>query len=113
MVQPDVMVICDRNKIKGFGIYGAPDFVLEVLSPSTRRKDMTIKLQKYLEAGVREYWIIDPYKKILITYDFTDEEFVPCVYPLTGSVPVAISEGNLAINLEPVAESIRELESLE
>lgn len=112
MVEPDVLVVCDREKIQGFGIYGAPDFVLEILSKSTRKKDMTIKLNKYMEAGVREYWIIDPYKEILITYDFSDEEFVPCVYPLKGSVPVAIFGGDLEIDLEPVAESIRELGSL-
>lgn len=112
MVQPDVLVVCDKDKIKGFGIYGAPDFVLEILSKSTRKKDMGIKLEKYMEAGVREYWIIDPYKEILITYDFSDEDFVPCVYPLIGSVPVAITGGDLQIDLEPVAESIRELGSL-
>lgn len=109
MVEPDVLVVCDREKIRGFGIYGAPDFVLEILSKSTRKKDMTIKLHKYLEAGVREYWIIDPQKEILITYDFSDEEFVPCVYPLKGRVPVTISGGELQIDLEPVAESVREL----
>jgi Uma2 family endonuclease len=113
MVQPDLLVVCDRDKIRGFGIYGAPDFVLEVLSKSTRRKDMTLKLQKYLEAGVREYWIIDPCKELLIIYDFSDEDFVPRIYPLTGSAPVAISDGALSIDLEPVAESIRELGSLE
>lgn len=113
MVQPDVLVICDRDKIKGFGIYGAPDFVLEVLSKSTRKKDMSVKLAKYLEAGVREFWMIDPYKEVLITYNFEDEDFVPCIYPLTGSVPVAISGGELKIDLKPVAESVRELGSLE
>ncbi len=112
MVEPDLLVVCDREKIKGFGIYGAPDFILEILSRSTRKKDMTVKLSKYAEAGVREYWIIDPYKEKLITYDFTDEDYVPCVYPLAGSVPVAISGGELSIDLEPVAESIRELGSL-
>jgi Uma2 family endonuclease len=113
MVQPDVLVICDRDRLKGFGIYGAPDFVLEVLSKSTRKKDMSIKLEKYLYAGVREYWVIDPYKEVLITYNFMDEDFVPCIHPLTGSVPVAISDGELEIDMEPVAESIRELGSLE
>lgn len=112
MVQPDVLVVCDRDKIKVFGIYGAPDFVLEILSKSTRKKDMGIKLEKYMEAGVREYWIVDPYKEILITYDFSDEDFVPCVYPLTGSVPVAITGGDLRIDLEPVAESVREFGNL-
>lgn len=113
MVQPDVLVVCDRDKIRDFGIYGAPDFVLEILSKSTRKKDMTIKLDKYLEAGVREYWIIDPYKQTLITYNFMDEDFVPCVYPLTGSAPVAITDGELEIDLEPIAETIREFTNID
>lgn len=113
MVQPDVLVVCDRDKIKGFGIYGAPDFVLEILSKSTRKKDMTIKLGKYQEAGVREYWIIDPYKEVLIVYNLEDEDYIPMVYPIQGKVPVLISGGELEIDLELVAESIRELGSLE
>jgi Uma2 family endonuclease len=109
MLEPDVIVVCDRDKIKEFGIYGAPDFILEVISKSSRQKDMTIKLRKYQAAGVREYWIIDPYKEVLITYDLTDEDYIPNVHPLEGSVPVLISNGELEIDLEPVAESIREL----
>lgn len=107
MVQPDVLIICDRDKIRGFGVFGAPDFVLEVLSPSTRKKDLTLKLSKYIEAGVREYWIIDPKKKILITYDFA-EEGLPCVHPLTGEVGLAIYEGKLKIDLEKISEIIEE-----
>lgn len=106
MVQPDILVVCDLDKIKEFGIYGAPDFILEILSKSTRKKDMGVKFEKYLKAGVREYWMLDPRKKVLITYDFEDEDFVPCVHPLTGSVPVAITGGELQIDLEPVAECI-------
>lgn len=112
MVQPDVIVICERDKVKGFGIYGAPDFVLEVLSKSTRKKDMSIKLAKYQEAGVKEYWIIDPDKGILITYYFEDENFIPNVHSLTGMMPVAFTGGELQIDLEEIAESIRELGSL-
>ena len=113
MLQPDVMVICQRDRIRGFGIYGAPDFILEILSPSTRKKDMSIKLQKYLAAGVREYWIIDPNRRVLITYDFSDEDFLPVIHTLDEKVPVAISGGELVIDLAPVAESIEELGSLE
>ncbi|MCQ2501486.1 MAG: Uma2 family endonuclease, partial [Lachnospiraceae bacterium] len=113
MVQPDVLVVCDRSKIRGFGIYGAPDFILEILSKSTRKKDMTVKLGKYQEAGVREYWIIDPYKSILIVYDLEDEDYIPAVYPVEGKVPVRITGGELEIDLDLVAESIRELGSLE
>ena len=107
MVQPDVLIVCDRDKIRGFGIFGAPDFVLEVLSPSTRKKDLILKLGKYMEAGVREYWVIDPNKMILITYDFL-EEGLPCVYPLKGEVGLAIYEGKLKINLDNISEMIEE-----
>jgi Uma2 family endonuclease len=113
MVQPDVIVVCDRDKIKGFGIYGAPDFVLEVLSKSTRKKDMSKKLDKYMDAGVREYWIIDPYKEKLLTYNFKEEDFFPSIYPLEGFAPVAITDGDLKIDLKPVAEMIKELRDLE
>ena len=55
MVEPDVGIVCDTSKIKRFGIYGAPDFLVEVISPSTKKRDYTLKLSKYIEAGVREY----------------------------------------------------------
>ena len=105
MVQPDVLIICDPEKILRFGVFGAPDFVLEVLLPSTRKKDLTLKLSKYIEAGVREYWVIDPEKKILIVYDF-EEEGMPCIYPLEGEVGLAIYEKKLKIDLLEIAEII-------
>lgn len=105
MVQPDVLIICDPDKIRRFGIFGAPDFVLEVLSPATRKKDLTLKLSKYIEAGAREYWIVDPKKKLLLTYDFS-EEGLPCIYPLKGKVGLAIYEEKLKIDLEKIAEII-------
>ena len=108
MVQPDVLVVCDRSKIKGFGIYGAPDFVAEILSRSTRKKDMSLKLSKYMEAGVREYWMIDPYKRTVITYNFMEEDFIPGVRPLQGKLPVAVFDGALEISLDEIASSIDE-----
>ena len=107
MVQPDVMIICDREKVHLFGIFGAPDFVLEVLSLSTRKKDLTIKLSKYIEAGVRECWIIDPKKKLLIVYDFK-EEGLPCIYPLKGQVGLSIYEGDLKVDLDVIEEIIED-----
>ena len=69
VIQPDVLVVCDRSKYRNGRVFGAPDLVVEVLSPSSRKKDMQIKLNKYYNAGVREYWIIDPEKKLLVQYD--------------------------------------------
>ena len=63
MVQPDISVVCDRSKIDKHGCKGAPDMIIEILSPSTRRHDRLVKLNLYQRAGVREYWIIDPENK--------------------------------------------------
>lgn len=109
MVQPDIVIVCDKSKIKRWGIMGAPDFVVEVLSPSTGRKDRHKKLAKYLNAGVREYWLIDPDKKVLFAYNFEDEEMItPMIRGLSGKVPVGIYEGRLEIDLDLVAEMIEE-----
>jgi Uma2 family endonuclease len=70
---------------------------------------MIIKLPKYQAAGVREYWIIDPYKEKLLIYDFTDEDFFPSIHPLEGKAPVAITGGDLEIDLEPIAQVIKEM----
>lgn len=101
MVQPDVGVLCDREKLKKKVIYGAPDFVLEVLSPSTRRKDGTIKLSKYCSAGVREYWLIDPDRKKLVVYDFENDQ-LPAIYGMEKPVPVMIFGGKLEIHFDRI-----------
>lgn len=107
MIQPDLIIVCDKDKIKRWGIMGAPDFILEVLSRSTRRKDCTKKLQKYCDAGVREYWIIDPEKKILLTYDFMHDN-LPCIYPLAGTAGLALYDGELQIDLDEIAGMIQD-----
>lgn len=109
MVQPDFIIICDKNhdKIRRWGIMGAPDFILEILSPSTRKKDIGLKLMKYMEAGVREYWIIDPDKQKLLVYDIEHDE-LPVVYGLHGKVPVRIYDGDLEIDLDLIGETIQD-----
>ena len=107
MVQPDVLIVCDRSKVMRWGIMGAPDFVLEVLSPSTKRKDCIKKLDKYMEAGVREYWMIDPDRRKLIIYQFESEVY-PVVCGLSGKAAVGIFDGQLQIDLDLVRELIQE-----
>lgn len=107
MVQPDVGIVCDPDKIKRFGIYGAPDFLVEVISPSTKKKDYTKKLAKYMEAGVREYWILDPYQKRLLVYFFEGDVF-PAIYGLDQPVPVGIYNGDLVIDFSNIAKWIEE-----
>ena len=101
MVQPDVFILCKQDRLRRFGICGAPDFVLEILSGSTRKKDMTVKLTKYMEAGVKEYWVIDPEKRLLIVY-IGEEVGIPRLYPLQGDVGMNLYDGNLRIDLNEI-----------
>ncbi|MBO4394975.1 MAG: Uma2 family endonuclease [Eubacterium sp.] len=105
MIQPDVYIVCDRDKVDKKRTNGAPDFVLEVLSPSTRKKDMTKKLQKYSDAGVREYWIIDPDDGRVITYDLEHDCRV-AIYTFHDKVPVMIYDGDLEIDFPAMPDFI-------
>lgn len=69
-VEPDISVICDRNKLTDKGCSGAPDWIIEVVSPGSQRMDYMTKLFKYRTAGVREYWIVDPKDESVSVYDF-------------------------------------------
>ena len=70
-VEPDISVICDKSKLENEkGCNGAPDWIVEIVSPSTKENDYGIKLFKYCNAGVREYWIVDPLKNRIMVYNF-------------------------------------------
>ena len=69
-VEPDISVICDKNKLTDKGCTGAPDWIIEIVSPGSRRMDYSIKLFKYRSAGVREYWIVDPAKNRIMIWNF-------------------------------------------
>lgn len=73
---PDMMVVCDRDKIKTDGIHGAPNLVVEILSPSTMRNDRTRKKEVYAKCGVREYWIVSPGDKSVEQYLLRGGELV-------------------------------------
>ena len=92
--EPDVVVVCDKDKIQDDGCHGAPDLVVEVASKSTRKKDMGVKLFRYQAGGVREYWIVNPDEEITYYYHFDgdienvemeqvnfDEELICGLYP--------------------------------
>lgn len=117
MVQPDVFVICDKSKYKKKNIYGAPEFVVEVLSPSTTKKDMNLKLFKYSNAGVREYWLVSPEKKKVFTYVFNsniygDESLMNDIgiYTFEDKIPVAIYDGRLEIDFSRINKRINAME---
>jgi Uma2 family endonuclease len=68
VVQPDICVICDPSKLDDAGCIGAPDLIVEILSPGANKKDLKYKYDVYLESGVREYWVIHPYEQTLLVY---------------------------------------------
>ena len=68
VVQPDLSVICDRTKLDDAGCRGAPDLIVEILSPGTAHKDLKVKFDRYERAGVREYWIVDPAEKTVMVF---------------------------------------------
>ena len=105
MIQPDVVVVCDRDKYKKGHIVGAPDLVIEVLSPSSRQRDMQHKLHKYGRAGVREYWIVDPKNKAVIQYDLENLK-IPVIYSFSDQVPVLIWEGRCAVDIKALYDSV-------
>jgi Uma2 family endonuclease len=68
VVQPDICVICDKEKLDDRGCLGAPDLIIEILSPGNSKKEMDIKFDLYEENGVKEYWIVEPYQKSILIY---------------------------------------------
>ena len=105
MVQPDVFIICHGDQITPKRIEGAPDFVIEILSPSSRAMDMFRKLDKYRYAGVREYWIVDPDKLQVMSYDLEHDSF-PDKYTFEDSVPVLISGGECRVDFQRIYDKI-------
>lgn len=106
VLQPDVLVICNNDLYKDDKVWGAPDLVVEVLSPSTQDRDLGVKYLKYRSFGVREYWIIDPMKERVIVYDFAHDDLIH-LYTFQDKVPVSIWDGDCVINFAPIAERIR------
>ena len=96
-VEPDISVICDINKLDDRGCNGAPDWVIEITSPSNPQTDYGIKLFKYRTAGVREYWIVNPQTKTVTIFDFEGYE-KSNQYSFENDIPVCIYK-DLVINI--------------
>lgn len=97
-VEPDISVICDKSKLDEKGCHGAPDWVIEIVSPSSRSIDYYKKLLKYKTAGVREYWIVDPMVDQVIVYKFDTDILMQ--YSFTDEIPVAIYDGDLRLKIK-------------
>lgn len=77
VVQPDICVICDLSKLDELGCIGAPDLIIEILSPGNNKKDLIYKYDVYEEAGVKEYWIIHPSEQTLLAYTLIEGKYSP------------------------------------
>ena len=109
MVQPDILILCDRSKLIRRCIMGAPDLIIEILSPSTKRKDANLKLYKYRNAGVREYWMVDLDGERIVVYYFEKDE-IPTIYGVEEEIPVGIYDGELKISMKELFELVREID---
>lgn len=104
VVQPDVFVVCDPDKIGEHGVNGAPDWVIEIASPSNYRHDYLRKLYLYMEAGVHEYWIVNPMEQNISVYLIKDMDFELHFYSFTDEVPVQIYDGKLKLDFSRFAK---------
>ncbi len=90
-VEPDISVICDRDKLDEKGCQGAPDWMIEIMSPSSKKMDHERKVRLYREAGAREYWIVDPETETVTVYDFEHEKG-PVRYSFSERIKAGIFE---------------------
>lgn len=103
-VEPDISVICDPHKLHDNGCIGAPDWIIEIVSSSSRRMDYFTKLFKYRTAGVREYWIVDPDQKRITVYDFESEDIKE--YGFSDTIKAGIYD-DLHINFSDIAKLLK------
>jgi Uma2 family endonuclease len=99
--EPDIVIICDKSKLDGKLFHGAPDMIIEIISPSTERMDRIYKYRKYQQAGVREYWIVEPKLNLLQVGVLHNDAYIVSIYEQDDKVRVSVLEG-CEINLTDV-----------
>lgn len=104
-VEPDVFVVCDKNKLDDKGCHGAPDWIIEIVSPTSQRMDYELKLFKYRTVGVREYWIVDPKAEMVFIHNFEKNEME--TYKFSDTIPVGIySDNGMSIDFVKLINSV-------
>ena len=103
VVQPDIFVVCDKSKLDEKCCKGAPDLIVEILSPSSKKHDLFDKMRLYRQAGVREYWIVDPELSLVNVHILQNGEYIVRTYGESDEVAVTVIEG-LVIRLADVFE---------
>ena len=101
IVQPDILVVCDKDKIRPRGCYGPPDLVIEILSPSTAKRDLKDKRRLYQRSGVREYWIVDPVNRTVHIYKLGENGTYgfPDIFAEDEKIKVSLRDHELEIDL--------------
>lgn len=92
IVEPDISVICDKSKLTDRGCTGAPDWIIEIVSPGNPGNDYILKLNLYAESGVKEYWIVDPARKSVFVYNLEQDHFNAEAYSMQDRIKVNIYE---------------------
>jgi len=106
VVQPDLCVICDPKKIDKRGCLGAPDIVVEILSPSNNSKELKNKYEVYEEAGVKEYWIVSPQDHSFLVYTLTNNKYVPSRLMAEGDIVTSTVLEGFSLDLQSLFDSI-------
>ncbi|MDR1576303.1 MAG: Uma2 family endonuclease [Treponema sp.] len=101
VVQPDLLVVCDRDRLGKGSVNGPPDLAIEIVSPSNSHRELFAKLQIYLEAGVREYWVIEPEERRVMVHIYEDGHYLSYSYKGNAVIPVTILPG-LSVALESI-----------
>lgn len=91
--EPDISVVCEMDKLDEHGCIGAPDMIVEILSPSTLKHDLFFKMQRYRQAGVKEYWVVSPNEKTVTVYTLEDDYRVTAVYNQEDIAKVRVLSG--------------------
>ncbi|KEO73260.1 Uma2 family endonuclease [Anditalea andensis] len=106
VVQPDICVICDPGKLDELGCVGAPDLVVEILSPGNNSKELLNKYEVYEEAGVREYWVIQPSEHTLLVYTLVNGKFSPSRLFTHGDIVRSDVIKGFSMDLEEVFKDV-------
>ena len=93
VVQPDMLVVCNRNKLAKGSVNGPPDIAVEIVSPSTSKKELFLKFEAYLNAGVQEYWVIEPEQRLVQVHVYANGRFISSGYKEDASVPSTVLQG--------------------
>jgi len=109
IVEPDLFVVCDKSKLRSFGCVGAPDFIIEILSPSTSKKDIRFKRELYEEYGVKEYWMIQVTDRLVIVNRLEDGKYVTQRPYTVGNILSPQQFPELRIDLEKLFKGVEDI----